>query len=291
MIWILLLGALYTSYLTLAARDHGPALRGDRGPFDPRFFGRQVWLIATAGLLFGAFPALEGELLARHAAVVTPALAGTVLVTVAIPLRRRRLAALGAALAAAGWTGLLGALLTNSPAGIVALAATGLALTATQGAALRADTTNTTRYALVTLGVVAAGTALVPIFSTVRPSAPTTYAGMLLIVVLMGALAVTAAAARRCRWRLARCGIAVALALPVAVVGLLTWPYALLPGPDGSAGETWRHTLADPATLRLLTVAALPALPLALLAQLAGKSSRRSQVEGHSQEFGRLWLT
>ncbi|MDP9797825.1 cytochrome d ubiquinol oxidase subunit II [Catenuloplanes nepalensis] len=291
MFWILLLGALLAAYLTAAARDYGPALLGDRGGFDPRFFGRQVWLVATAGLLFGAFPVLEGELLARHAAVVTPALAGTVLATVAIPLRRRRLAALGSAIAAAGWGGLLGALLTNEPAGITVLAATVLALTATQGAALRADTTNTTRFALLTLGVVAAGTLAIPIFSGVRMGAPTTYPGMLLLVVLMGVLAVTAHAARRARWRLARVGITIALALPVAIVGLLTWPYALIPDPDGSGGETWRHTLADPATLRLLATAALPALPLALLAHLAAKSSWGSRVEGHSQEISRLWLT
>ncbi|GAB7042042.1 MULTISPECIES: cytochrome d ubiquinol oxidase subunit II [Catenuloplanes] len=291
MFWILLLGALLTAYLTAAARDYGPALLGDRGPFDPHFFGRQVWLVATAGLLLGAFPALEGELLARHAAVVTPALAGTVLATVAIPLRRRRLAALGSAVAAGGWGGLLGALLTGEPAGIAVLATTVLALTAAQGAALRADTTNTTRIALLTLGVVTAGAVVVATIATVRMDTPTTYAGLLLLVVLMGALAVTAAAARRHRWRLTRAGIAVALTLPVFVVGLLTWPYALIPEPDGSGGETWRHTLADPATLRLLTFAALPALPLALLAHLAGTRSRRSQVEGHSQEFGRLWLT
>ncbi|MDR7280707.1 cytochrome d ubiquinol oxidase subunit II [Catenuloplanes atrovinosus] len=291
MFWILLLGALFAGYLTLAARDYGPALLGDRGPFDPRFLGRQVWLVAAAGLLFGAFPALEGELLARHAAVVTPALAGTVVATVAIPLRRRRLAALGSATAAAGWGGLLGALLTAEPAGIAALAAVQLALTATQGAALRADPRNTARLALLTLSVATAALVVLPFFSAVRVGTPTAYPGLLLIVVLIGLLAVTAHAARRHRWRPARAAITVSLALPVPIVSLLTWPYALIPGPAPGAGATWEHALADPATLRLLALVALPALPLAVLALWAGKSSRRSQVEGHSPEFHRLWLT
>ena len=107
--------------------------------------------MAAVGILFGAFPLLEGELLAGCYPAVVGALVGVILVTVGVQLRSRpddervrarwdRVVVIGSALAALGWGVLLAALLQGVPlqadghvAGVTHLAtpfaaATGLAM-------------------------------------------------------------------------------------------------------------------------------------------------------------------
>ena len=135
--WYGLLGLFFAAYLVLGGYDYGvgvllSGLRGDAerraaltavGPF---FLGNEVWLVASVGILFGAFPILEGELLSGLYPAVVAAVAGVVLVTVAVQLRGRpaRLAAraawdraviAGSALAALGWGAVLGGLLQGVP--------------------------------------------------------------------------------------------------------------------------------------------------------------------------------
>ncbi|MHC0428791.1 cytochrome d ubiquinol oxidase subunit II [Streptomyces sp. O3] len=57
--------------------------------FAPFFLGNEVWLIATAGLLVGCFPDLEGELLSGQFAVLVPLLAGWVVRDTGLWLRGR----------------------------------------------------------------------------------------------------------------------------------------------------------------------------------------------------------
>ncbi|MCG5219957.1 cytochrome d ubiquinol oxidase subunit II [Streptosporangium sp. KLBMP 9127] len=55
-------------YLARTRRERGTV----RGAITPVFLANEVWLVATAGILTGAFPLLEGELLSgNHTAVVT----------------------------------------------------------------------------------------------------------------------------------------------------------------------------------------------------------------------------
>ncbi|HYN97154.1 MAG TPA: cytochrome d ubiquinol oxidase subunit II, partial [Pilimelia sp.] len=138
-IWYALLGAAFATYLALGGCDYGVGLLLDRrapeaarratlnalGPF---FLGNEVWLVVTAGLLFGAFPALEGELLSGLFPLVGAGVAGAVLVTVGVGLRSRpagarqragwdALITAGSVLAAGGWGAVLGGLLQGVPPG------------------------------------------------------------------------------------------------------------------------------------------------------------------------------
>src|SRR5262249_13673810 len=93
------------------------------GPF---FLGNEVWLVAAVGILFGAFPMLEGELLSGLYPAVVLALFGVILVTAGVQLRSRptgerartrwdRVIVTGSALAALGWGAVLAGLLQGVP--------------------------------------------------------------------------------------------------------------------------------------------------------------------------------
>ena len=72
--WYALLGAFFAGYLVLGGYDYGVGLllarrttpagrRAALNAVGPFFLGNEVWLVAAVGILFGAFPTLEGELL------------------------------------------------------------------------------------------------------------------------------------------------------------------------------------------------------------------------------------
>ncbi|MFC7302623.1 cytochrome d ubiquinol oxidase subunit II [Streptomyces monticola] len=93
--------------------------------FAPFFLGNEVWLVATAGLLIGCFPELEGELLSGQFAVVVPLLTGWVVRDMGLWLRGRgggpRLRAVcdgavvsGSWAVSLSWGWLLASLLTGS---------------------------------------------------------------------------------------------------------------------------------------------------------------------------------
>ncbi|MET9622103.1 cytochrome d ubiquinol oxidase subunit II [Streptomyces sp. NPDC006464] len=97
--------------------------------FAPFFLGNEVWLIATAAVLAGCFPTLEGELLAGQYPVLVALLAGWVVRDTGLWSRgrvsgdggRRRRALCDAAVVCGSWTValsvglLLAALLTGAP--------------------------------------------------------------------------------------------------------------------------------------------------------------------------------
>ncbi|MEU9507206.1 cytochrome d ubiquinol oxidase subunit II [Micromonospora sp. NPDC048170] len=84
--FVLLLGLLLGGYLVLDGFDIGSGMlvrplgrtewerRAMITAFGPFLLGNEVWLVATGGVLFGAFPLLEGEVLGELRALVWPLL-------------------------------------------------------------------------------------------------------------------------------------------------------------------------------------------------------------------------
>lgn len=103
--WYALLGLLLAGYFVLGGFDYGvqmlqPALgegeRGRRsmlGALGPFFLGNEVWLVAFAGVLFGAFPFLEGTLLSGLYPLITAIVLGIVIGNAAVQLRSRPVSA------------------------------------------------------------------------------------------------------------------------------------------------------------------------------------------------------
>ncbi|SCG41532.1 cytochrome d ubiquinol oxidase subunit II [Micromonospora halophytica] len=308
--WYALLGLFFAGYLVLGGYDYGVGLllaRGGPGTrranltaLGPFFLGNEVWLVAFVGILFGAFPTLEGELLSGFYPVVVGALVGVILVTVGVQLRSRpsgqparagwdRVVVVGSALAASGWGGLLGGLLQGVPlhadghvAGVTHLAtpfvaATGLAmlaLVAAHGATFltlrlpAADAAVLGRLAgrLIPVAVtaVAAATALGLLSDRVRATAQQPPAAVLLPLSLVTALLVARVALARQQPGVAFAATGAALALPVALVGAVLWPAVLVSTVDPSATLTVAEAAASGPTLRLLGWLTIPLLPALL---------------------------
>ncbi len=100
-IWWGVLGLLLVGYFALAGYDYGvgmllPALSRDEtgqrrvlGAVGPFFLANEVWLVAAVGVLFGAFPHLEGRVFAGAYVLIVLLLLGLVTFTAAVQLRSR----------------------------------------------------------------------------------------------------------------------------------------------------------------------------------------------------------
>ncbi|WP_330270952.1 cytochrome d ubiquinol oxidase subunit II [Lentzea sp. NBC_00516] len=121
-LWLVVLGMLTVGYFALAGFDYGTGLLL---PFrrrevalqrmNPFFLGNEVWLVAAIGVLFAAFPRLEGELLSGAHSTFTLVLAGLVLFMAAVQLRLWWwLVFTGALMVSVGW-GLFLAHLLHAP--------------------------------------------------------------------------------------------------------------------------------------------------------------------------------
>ncbi|RDI30839.1 cytochrome d ubiquinol oxidase subunit II [Lentzea flaviverrucosa] len=121
-LWLVVLGTLTIGYFALAGFDYGTGLllpfRGREVPLrrmNPFFLGNEVWLVAAIGVLFAAFPRLEGELLSGAHSTFTLLLAGLVLFMAAVQLRLWWwLVFTGALMVSVGW-GLFLAHLLHAP--------------------------------------------------------------------------------------------------------------------------------------------------------------------------------
>lgn len=121
-LWLTVLGVLTVGYFSLAGFDYGTGLllpfRGrdeTMRRMTPFFLGNEVWLVAAIGVLFAAFPRLEGELLSGAHSVFTLVLAGLVLFMAAVQLRLWSwLVFTGALMVSVGW-GLFLAHLLEAP--------------------------------------------------------------------------------------------------------------------------------------------------------------------------------
>ncbi|WP_433531431.1 cytochrome d ubiquinol oxidase subunit II [Micromonospora sp. CA-263727] len=309
--WYALLGLFFAGYLVLGGYDYGVGLLLARGAdagrrraalnaVGPFFLGNEVWLVAAVGILFGAFPVLEGELLAGGYPAVVAALAGVILVTAGVQLRSRpegrwaragwdRVIVIGSLLAALGWGVVLAGLLQGVPrhadghvAGVTHLftpfaAATGLApvaLVAAHGAtfltlrlpAAEGDRLRPLARRLVVAAITAVGVAAVVglLSDRVRAAAQRPAVGVLLAGLLVAALLMARTALGRRRPGVAFAATATALALPVLLVGATLWPYVLVSTIEPGASLTVTDAAASAPTLRLLGWLAMPLLPALL---------------------------
>lgn len=330
--WYALLGLFFASYLVLGGYDYGTGLLLARttgtahrrvvlnavGPF---FLGNEVWLVAAAGLLFGAFPMLEGELLAGLYPAVALALAGVVTVTVAMQSRSRpagdraragwdRLLVAGSTVAAAGWGAVLAGMLQGVPLradghldGVARLltpfvaggALTLVTLVALHGAAflaLRMPAEAAGQFArlgrrLVPAALAALGVTVAVGLLTdeVRRAVRQPLGAVPLLLVLVAALLAGHAALTRGRPGLAFTATSVALATPVLLVGVAIWPYALVSSIDPAAGLTVADAAASGPTLRLLSWLVVPLLPALLGFQLMSWWVFRGRIDGRAPVY------
>ncbi|MDG4833356.1 cytochrome d ubiquinol oxidase subunit II [Solwaraspora sp. WMMD1047] len=317
-LWYGLLGLFFAGYLVLGGFDYGVGILLARTPAtgsaDPRraaltalgpfLLGNEVWLVAAVGILFGAFPLLEGELLAGLYPAIAVALAGVITVIAAVGLRSRpagqrartrwdRIIVVGSVLAAGGWGAALAGLLQGVPVradghldGIghlftpfVAAAALALsALVTLHGAAFLAlrlppgaadqHVAVGRRLVPVTLAALGAAAVLAGLSGPVRQSVRQPAVGVLGVVLLAATVLAAGRALGRRRTGVAFALTATAVALPVLLVGAANWPYALVSTADPAASLTVAEAAASEPTLRVLTWLLVPLLPALLGFQL-----------------------
>lgn len=300
--WLAFLGILFAGYLVLGGLDYGVGLLLAAYPdpaqrrlaltaVGPLFLPNEVWLVASVGVLFGAFPRLEGDLLSGYYPAVVTALAGVVVVTVAFQLRSRpsgarartgwdRAIIAGSALAAMGWGAFVGGVLQGHQqlTPFVATCALALlALVALHGAtflgrrlpAERAARPAATAKRLVPVALVAVALAAVTGLLTerVRQNSSLATVGLLAVLALLIVTAGRYAGRRR-----AFAASAGALVLPVVLLGL-------------SLGGTAIDLAAPPATLRLLSWLAVPAVPVLIGFQAMCWWVFRGRVDGRAPVY------
>jgi cytochrome d ubiquinol oxidase subunit II len=310
--WSTLLGALFAGYLVLGGYDYGVGLLLAGEPdsakrrialtaVGPFFLGNEVWLVATVGVLFGAFPRLEGELLAGFYPAIVVALVGVVLVTASVQLRSRpatapararwdRVIIAGSALAALGWGAFAGGVVQGHDADahpiaqmltpfVAACALALIALVALHGAAFLA----LRLPAELAARPVAAAKRLVPAVITavtlaavvgiltarVRQNAPPAVLAALGVLVVLVLLA-GRLAGRRPGWTFVV--TSAAMVAPVLVVGLAL-------GGDVTAAA------APPETLRLLSWVAVPIIPVLIGFQAMSWWMFRGRVDGRTPVY------
>ncbi|MFG1674296.1 cytochrome d ubiquinol oxidase subunit II [Micromonospora sp. NPDC049282] len=335
--WYALLGLFFATYLVLGGYDYGVGLllarrgaatgadaaarRAALAAVGPFFLGNEAWLVAAVGILFGAFPVLEGELLSGFYPVVLGALAGVVLVTAGVQLRGRaggeaaragwdRIVVVGSVLAALGWGALLGGLLQGVPltadgqvvgVGHVVtpfVAAAGLtlvALVALHGATfltLRLPAADAPALARLARGLVpaaltavAAATVLGLLSDRVRAAVARPAVAVLLPFALVAALLVARAALRRGRAGVAFAATATALALPVPLVGAALWPRILVSTTDPATSLTVAEAAASRPTLALLGWLVLPLVPALLGFQAMCWWVFRGRIDGRAPVY------
>ncbi|MDT9691516.1 cytochrome d ubiquinol oxidase subunit II [Streptomyces sp. P9(2023)] len=311
--WYALVGLLLAGYLALESIDFGVGMllpfageEADRGRLRrtvvPLFLANEVWLVAFAGLLFGALPLLEGELLYALRLPIVGLLTAWFLRDAALWFRGAHPGAgwrrawdivlpVTSLLLAAGWGAVLGALvrgLSTNGNGQPVAAATDLlhpfallcaavtvvgslrqgALFADRAGALPADGApgaGIGRLNRLLTPVLIALLALTALVGAVDTEAPVAVA----VVAAVAAVAVLGSRFLQGSGRTVPallCGIAPFLALPV-MVGV-THGATVLPTRSGAGELELSGAIADSASLDLLAMTALPVLLLIALAQV-----------------------
>ncbi|MGY0056405.1 cytochrome d ubiquinol oxidase subunit II [Streptomyces sp. LZ34] len=335
-LWLALLGLLLAGYFVLGGYDYGvqmlhPFLGGSRGGQDgqeaersgrngaldaiaPFFLGNEVWLVAFTGVLFGAFPHLEGSLLPGLYPLIVAILVGLVLGNAAIQLRGRAhsargrrcwdaLIVFGGALPALCWGLVLGLLLHGVPRRadgtfhigpgdvltpfVLTCGVTTALLFAAHGAAFLAlrsgpELASRARRRGATLlrdaGAVGSLALLLTLFgagATMTNRVTSAVLAVLFAAALAGAW-----------WYLSRghhgrafVATCCATALPVLLVGAGHYPYVLVS--SAGAGLTVHKAVTDGATLKILTAFGVVLIPVILAYQtwswwaFRGRTGRR----------------
>ncbi|MFF1305824.1 cytochrome d ubiquinol oxidase subunit II [Streptomyces sp. NPDC058307] len=331
-LWLGLLGLLLAGYFVLGGYDYGVQmlhpflgarddqrreLAGRNAALDamaPFFLGNEVWLVAFAGVLFGAFPHLEGTLLSGLYPLIVAILVGLVLGNAAVQLRGRAhsargrrwwgaLIVFGGALPALCWGLVLGLLLHGVPRRsdgsfhigfgevfspfVFACGVTTALLFAGHGAAFVAlRSAHQVAVRARSLGaelVLAAGAVgLLPLLLTLfgAGASMTNRATSVIIAALF------AAALGGAWWYLSQGHHVRAFAatccstlLPVALVGAGHYPYVLIS--SAGAGLTIDQAVTDGATLKILSVFGVALVPTIIAYQawswwaFRGRTGRR----------------
>ncbi|MEU5775960.1 cytochrome d ubiquinol oxidase subunit II [Streptomyces venezuelae] len=302
-VWLALLGLLLTGYFVLGGYDYGaqmlhPFLGRDgqeekrtsgNAALDaiaPFFLGNEVWLVGFAGVLFGAFPHLEGTLLTAMYPLIVAILAGLVVGNAAVQLRRRAhsaggrrtwdaLIVFGGAVPAVSWGLVVGLLLNGVPRRaddsfhvgadevftpfVLACGATAMLLFAAHGSAfvaLRSGPELAARAsrlgAQLLIGAAAAG-ALALLLTSFGSGASMTNRTASVAVTALFAASVAAAwwHLHRGHGVLAFAATCTATALPVLLLGAGQYPYLLIT--HAGAGLDIEHAVTDDATLKILS--------------------------------------
>ncbi|PXX58675.1 cytochrome d ubiquinol oxidase subunit II [Nocardia tenerifensis] len=323
-VWLVLLGLMLSGYFVLAGYDYGTQMlyslvgrdastrRVTRGALGPFFFGNEVWLVAFVGVLFGAFPLLEGELLAGLYPLLILLLAGLVVGKAAVQLRGRMespsagrlfdlLIVFGGLVPAMGWGLVVGLLLRGVPlrddgtftlgwsevldpfvvsaglSNVLLLAAHGatfLSMRARGEVAQRAR--NLARPLLISAIVAVLATALLGGRTAVtRPVIALALAGVL-VAALLGALVAAALGPRGSAFA----ATSVAALLPVPLIFASLYPFILVSHADGGPGLTVAEAAADSGTLRMLLPVGAVVIPVVIACQVMSWWLFRGRV-GH----------
>lgn len=325
-LWLALLGLLLAGYFVLGGYDYGVQMlhpflggrdgrdrahdreAGTRAPRNaaldamaPFFLGNEVWLVAFTGVLFGAFPHLEGTLLSGMYPLIVAILVGLVLGNAAVQLRGRArgvpgrrwwdaLIVFGGVLPALCWGLVVGLLLHGVPRRadgsfhlgfgevftpfVLACGVTAVLLFAAHGAAfvaLRAAPELAVRARqlgaslLLATGAFGSLALLLTLFGA---GASMTDRGT--SAVLAGLFAVALGGGWWCLVRGHRgpafAATGCAAALPVLLVGAGHYPYVLISS-SSTPGLTIHHAVTDEATLKILTAFGVVLIPVILAYQ------------------------
>lgn len=332
-LWLALLGFLFAGYFVLGGYDYGvgmllPVLGRDErerrrllnalGPF---FLGNEVWLIAAAGVLFGAFPHLESRLVSGLYPFVVAVLIGLVVGNAAVQLRSRQgtplgrmvwdglvvaggllpAVALGAAVGAwvrgipvdAGGNISLGLSYLLNPV-VVVWAVTVATLFAAHGAtflALRLPADHAERAgALARRLTVVAGGAVVLAVAVSVGSPQVRSVGNPWLALPVAAAVVALLAAGRSRLAAGRPGWAfactsVTAASPLLLGAATLYPYVLVSSMGASANLTVGEAAADGATLAMLGWFAIPLFPIIVMYQFWSWWAFRGRLDQHSPTY------
>src|SRR3954463_8441105 len=311
-----LLGLLTCGYFALAGYDYGvgmllPALgaaarrrRQTLGALGPFFLANEVWLVAAVGLLFGAFPHLEGKVFAGAYVLVVTLLLGLVTFTASMQLRSRRPDARrgawtagivgGALVTALSWGLFLGNLVLGLPPTADVLAffdpyavLWGLgfvALFCLQGAAflaVRAPTELTgraVRLARAFSGPVFAFLVIAAVWGFFALDGVTAL-GIGVVVLAFLALAVSRLGLATRRYRLALVASMVLVACPALLVGTLRFPTVLVSSADTLTVE---EAATSSGTFGVLGWFAVPAVLVLLVVQWLTWRAPRHPVDQRS---------
>ncbi|MFE0877145.1 cytochrome d ubiquinol oxidase subunit II [Streptomyces smyrnaeus] len=350
--WLALLGLMLAGYFVLGGYDYGAQMlhpflgdRHDRNPpqgrepqgggppegedvqpgraadrnaaldaIAPFFLGNEVWLVAFAGVMFGAFPHLEGSLLSGLYPLFVAILTGLVLGNAAVQLRRRSrgarahrvwgaLIAFGGALPALCWGLVVGLLLHGVPRRadgsfhigpgdvltpfVMACGLTTTLLFAGHGAgfvALRARPATAARAGELGARLLRAASAaalLALLLTLLGAGASMTNREAAVIVATALAASLGAAWWSFTTGHLVRAFVATCCAttLPVLLLGAGHYPYLL--ASSAGQGLDIEHAVTDEATLKVLSVFGVLVVPTILAYQtwnwwaFRGRTGRR----------------
>ncbi|EOD66942.1 cytochrome d ubiquinol oxidase subunit II [Amycolatopsis vancoresmycina] len=314
--WWCVLGLLTCGYFALAGYDYGvgmllPGFEADErrrrrllGALGPFFLANEVWLVAAVGLLFGAFPHLEGRVFAGAYVLVVTLLLGLVTFTASMQLRSRRPDARrgawtagivgGALVTALSWGLFLGNVVVGLPpvGDVLALfdpyaVLWGLgfvALFCLQGAAflaVRAPAELAGRAVRLARAFSAPVFAFLVIASVWGAFAVdgVSVLGLGAVVLAFAAFAVTRIGLAARRYRVALIGSMVLAACPALLVGTLRFPAVLVSAQDKL---TLEQAATAPETFAVLAWFAPPSLVVLLVVQWLTWRAHRRPVDQHS---------